>query len=70
VDPRTGLDDVEKKIFLTLPGLEFRPLHLQVPSQSLYRLSYPGSYEVMVNFIIWRNNLFTFTGKGFNSDEF
>jgi hypothetical protein len=23
VDPRAGLDDVEKRIFLTLPGLEF-----------------------------------------------
>jgi hypothetical protein len=26
VDPRTGLDDVEKRKFLTLPGLEIRPL--------------------------------------------
>jgi hypothetical protein len=26
VDPRTGLDDVEKRKFLTLPGLELRPL--------------------------------------------
>jgi hypothetical protein len=26
VDPRTGLDDVEKRKFLTLPGLEFRSL--------------------------------------------
>jgi hypothetical protein len=24
--PRTGLDDVEKRKFLTLPGLELRPL--------------------------------------------
>jgi hypothetical protein len=26
VNPRAGLDDVEKRKFLTLPGLEFRPL--------------------------------------------
>jgi hypothetical protein len=26
VDPRAGLDDVEKKKFLTLPGFELRPL--------------------------------------------
>jgi hypothetical protein len=26
VDPRAGMDDAEKKKFLTLPGLELRPL--------------------------------------------
>jgi hypothetical protein len=26
VDPRAGLGDVEKKKFLTIPGLELRPL--------------------------------------------
>jgi hypothetical protein len=26
VGPRSSLDDVEKKIFLTLPGLELQPL--------------------------------------------
>jgi hypothetical protein len=26
VDPRAGLDDVEKRKFLTIPGLELRPL--------------------------------------------
>jgi hypothetical protein len=39
VDPRAGLDDVEHRKFLTLPGLELR-------SQSLYRLRYPGSSTV------------------------
>jgi hypothetical protein len=29
VDSRGGLDEVEKKQFLTLPGLELRPLGLQ-----------------------------------------
>jgi hypothetical protein len=42
VGPRPGLDDVEKKKFLTLPGLELRPLRRPARSQSLYRLSYPG----------------------------
>jgi hypothetical protein len=42
VDPRAGLDDVEKIKFLTLPGLELRPLG-RPDSQSLYRLRYPGS---------------------------
>jgi hypothetical protein len=40
VDPRTGLDDVEKRKFLTLPGLELRPLDLLARSQSIYRLRY------------------------------
>jgi hypothetical protein len=40
---RAGLDDVEKKKFLNLPGLELRPLGRVARSQSLYRLRYPGS---------------------------
>jgi hypothetical protein len=36
VDPRAGLDDLEKRKFLTLPGLE---LH----NQLLYRLCSPSS---------------------------
>jgi hypothetical protein len=43
MDPRSGLDDVEKRKFLTLPGLELRPLGRSVRRQLLYRLSYPGS---------------------------
>jgi hypothetical protein len=43
VDPRAGLDDVEKRKFLTLPGLELQPLGRPACSQSLSRLSYPGS---------------------------
>jgi hypothetical protein len=43
VGPRAGLDDVEKKQFLTLPGLELRSLGRPARSQSLHRLSYPGS---------------------------
>jgi hypothetical protein len=37
VDPRAGLDDVEKTKFLTLPGLELQPLGRLARSQSLYR---------------------------------
>jgi hypothetical protein len=40
VDSRAGLDDVEKRKFLTLPALELRPLCHPARSQSLYRLSY------------------------------
>jgi hypothetical protein len=43
VDLRAGLDDVENRKFLTPPGLELRPLRRLILSQSLYRLSYPGS---------------------------
>jgi hypothetical protein len=43
VDPRAGLDDAEKRTFLTLPGLELRPLGCQARRQSLYQLRYPGS---------------------------
>jgi hypothetical protein len=46
VGPRAGLDEVEKRKFLTLPGLELLPLGRPARSQSLYRLRYPGSYEV------------------------
>jgi hypothetical protein len=40
VDLRTGLEDVEKRKFLTLPGLELRPLGRRARSQSLYRPSH------------------------------
>jgi hypothetical protein len=43
MDPRAGPDDVEKRKFLTLPGIELRPLSRPARNQSLYRLSYPGS---------------------------
>jgi hypothetical protein len=38
VDPRDGLDDVEKRKFLTLLGLERWPLGPPAHNQSLYRL--------------------------------
>jgi hypothetical protein len=45
VDTRAGLDDVEKRKILPLPGLEFQSLGLPARSQSLYRLNYPGSFN-------------------------
>jgi hypothetical protein len=43
VGSRTGLDDMEKRRFLTLLGLELLPLCRPAHSQPLYRLRYPGS---------------------------
>jgi hypothetical protein len=45
VDPSAGLDDVEKRKFLTLPGLELQQLCRPARIQSLYQLRYPGSSE-------------------------
>jgi hypothetical protein len=42
LDPRAGLDDVEKRKFLTLPKLELRPLGRAACRQSPYRLRYPS----------------------------
>jgi hypothetical protein len=39
VGPRAGLHDMEKRKFLTLPGLELRLLGLPGSSQSLSRLT-------------------------------
>jgi hypothetical protein len=63
VDPRAtaGLDVVDKWKFLTLPGLEFQPLGRPARSQSLYRLSYPGSISVSVtcdNYMGYRSRCF------------
>jgi hypothetical protein len=43
VDPRAGLKHLEKRKFLTLLGLELRPLGRPAHSQSLYRFCYVGS---------------------------
>jgi hypothetical protein len=52
VGPRAGLDDVEKRKFLTLPRLELQPLGYPVRNQSLYQLHYPGSYREFAAFQI------------------
>jgi hypothetical protein len=51
---RLRLDDVEKRKFLTLPGLELRNIGRPACSQSLYRLRYPGSYLAMDKWYIKR----------------
>jgi hypothetical protein len=43
VGPRNGLEDVKKRKFLTLPGLELWSLGRPACGQSLHRLRYPGS---------------------------
>jgi hypothetical protein len=48
VDPRAGLDDMEKGKFLTLQGLELRRLGRPARSQSLYPLRYPGSWLLYI----------------------
>jgi hypothetical protein len=48
VNPRAGRVGVEKRKFLTLPGLELQPLGRPARSQSLYRLRYPGSLQSYV----------------------
>jgi hypothetical protein len=52
VDPRTGLDDGEKRQFLSLSGLELRPLDRPARSQSLYQLRYPGSVLFIIDCVI------------------
>jgi hypothetical protein len=42
------MDDVERRKFLTLPGLEIRPLGRPVRSDSLYKLRYPGSFRYLI----------------------
>jgi hypothetical protein len=48
VGPRAGLADVEKRKFLTLPGLELWSLGRPARSQLLYRLRYPGSQNCVL----------------------
>jgi hypothetical protein len=63
VDPRAGLDDLENRKFLTLPGLELRPLSHPARSQSLYRLRNFREANISIKFmdsisVLWttRNN--------------
>jgi hypothetical protein len=48
LDPRVCLDDMEKWIFLTLPGLELQPLGRRDRKLSLYRLRYRDSLQSAV----------------------
>jgi hypothetical protein len=51
VGPRAVLGDVEERKFLTLLGVELRPVGRPARSQSLYRLRYPGS-KIIIVFIV------------------
>jgi hypothetical protein len=51
VCPRAGLEDVEKRKFLTLSGLELRPLGRPAGSQSLCRLGYINHKRSNYNFV-------------------
>jgi hypothetical protein len=45
VDPRAGLDDVEKRKFLTLPGLDLRPLSRPAhPRGQQYKFYHYGNF--------------------------
>jgi hypothetical protein len=46
VDPRAGLDDMEKRKFLLLQGLELRRCSRPARSQSLYPLDYQQGFRV------------------------
>jgi hypothetical protein len=62
VGPRAGLDDVEKRKILSLLGLELRPLGHPARSQSLCRLSSPGSLSsnesnvVLINLYLFKSD--------------
>jgi hypothetical protein len=45
VAPRSGLDNMEKRKFFTVPRLELWPLSCQAWTQSLYCLRYPDSWD-------------------------
>jgi hypothetical protein len=49
VRPRAGLGDMERLKFLTLPGLELRPLGRPARSQSLHRLRYHDSLSLSLS---------------------
>jgi hypothetical protein len=51
VDPRAGLDNMKKLIFLTLTGLELRLLGRPACRQSLHRLRYSSIYEPVFLFL-------------------
>jgi hypothetical protein len=50
--PRAGMDDVEKRKFLTLPGHELRPLGRPACSQSLYWLLYIYIYIIKIQIFL------------------
>jgi hypothetical protein len=68
VDPRAGLDDIEKRNFLTLPELELRPFSRPARSQLVYRLLYPASRGGYIWELKWLSNCHF--KKSWNSNHF
>jgi hypothetical protein len=60
VDQRASSDDVEERKFLTLPGLELRPLDRPAHSQSPYRLRYPGSRDTRDRVLISSSGIYKY----------
>jgi hypothetical protein len=56
VGPRTGLDYVEKRKILSVPGLRLRPLGVSSRSQSLYRLRCLGLFQGVLKEVTRDNN--------------
>jgi hypothetical protein len=48
VGPGTRPDDVDRRKSLPLQGLQIRPLGRPARTQLLYRLSYPGSGDLII----------------------
>jgi hypothetical protein len=57
VDLRAGLDDVERRKFLTLPGLELRPLGRPARSQSLCRLTLSRLPVIVKTILVSKNTV-------------
>jgi hypothetical protein len=71
VDPRAGVEDAEKRKFLTIPGLELRLLGRPACNQSLYRLGYPGSklsISYLIEICLW-NPSWQKAGRGGTSKQ-
>jgi hypothetical protein len=68
VDPTAGLANVEKRKFLTLPGLKLRPLGRPARSQSLYRLCYPTKHTNFRILSSFGYNI-SFPGPGYSNTE-
>jgi hypothetical protein len=66
VGPRAGMDNMEKRKFLTLPVLELRLLGRSARSQSLYRLSYSGSHIRCIEPYIKKKHYKVFIEANFN----
>jgi hypothetical protein len=71
---RVGLDDLEKRKFLTLPGLELRPLDRAACSQSLSQLPIDvvyskcdGKFDSVLNY---RQYYITYCGMGIWAEAF